>query len=611
MSYYLGVDVGTSNTAAAVWRDGVVEVVALGGRGPVVPSAVLVRENGEVLTGEEADAAFTAEPLRLARDFRRRLGEPGPVLDAEPHTADELTVHLVRAVLDAARERQGGDPAGVAASHPLTWPESRREALRRAFAAAGVADVGLVSDPHAAALHHGALDGFVPGSVVAVYDLGGGTFDAAALFATESGWELLGRPEGIDRLGGVDVDDLLFNHVADSLGGALEVLDPDDPTHLAAVARLRLACVEAKEALSSRPEVPLGVAIPTMLTTVPLSRSELEKMVRPSLDRTIDALANTLRSAGVETPDLTAVLVMGGASRMPLVTELIGTQLGRAVEVAAEPKLGVALGAAMAAAGRDVPDVASATLVGVAEGGADGPADGGRGGSRAARLAAVGSAPADAATGRARRGRGPAGAPAGRSTGASGGGGDGAQVASATAGAGADQGVGSAGNGSGPGPAAPAQGNGADTGGRAGDRAPAGLAPVGPLAGGSGARGGPTADRRTLWLAVGLLLAVVVVALAVALAGGEGGGGDDDRARTERSTTTAPDHDREADAGTASSGPATSQTSPSSTALPGGPALTVTTVPVAPPTTNPLSRPPTTTTTVALPPSGPAIPPPP
>jgi molecular chaperone DnaK len=364
MGYYIGVDVGTSYTAAAVWRNGLVQAIPLGARAAVISSAVLVREDGEVLTGEAAEDAGVVEPLRLAREFKRRLGDPTPVaLDGETHSADDLLPHLVRGVMDTVRERQGGAPAGVAASHPLNWPEHKRDRLRRAFGQAGVDEVTLVSDPHAAALHHGAVDGLTAGSVATVYDLGGGTFDAAVLFATETGWEILGRPEGIDRLGGVDIDEAVFNHVADSLGGALEVLDPDDPTALAAVARLRHACVGSKESLSRRAEVSIPVTVPTMLTKVRLTRDELDRMARPSLARSVTALEQTLRSAGVGPSDLTAMLLMGGVSQMPLVADLVGSLLERPVAVAAEPKLGVALGAAIAAAGRDVADAASTSRI--------------------------------------------------------------------------------------------------------------------------------------------------------------------------------------------------------------------------------------------------------
>jgi actin-like ATPase involved in cell morphogenesis len=560
MGYYLGVDIGTSYTAAAVWRAGLVEAVMLGDRTPVIPSVVLLRENGEVLTGEAAERAGATEPLRVAREFRRRLGDATPVtVDGERHPAEDLTAHLVRSVVETVREREGGAATAVTASHPLNWSESRRAGLRRAFALAGVDDLTLVADPHAAALHHGAQDGSVGGAVVGVYDLGGGTFDAAVLFATDSGWEPLGRPEGIDRLGGVDVDEAVFNHVADELGGALDVLDPDDPTALAAVARLRQACVEAKEALSARSDVSVPVTLPTLRSSVRLTRADLEKMVRPSLAPSVEALGRTLRSAGVETSDLTAMLLMGEASRMPLVAQLVGSQLERPVAVAAEPKLGVALGAAIAAAGRDVADAAATTrvrsVVDAALAGA-----GARPARREAALAGVGDRSA------------------GRSSGP-----DATAFASPTS----------------PGP------NGAG----ASPAATRPFAPVGPLPARSGAAGppagAPTRDRQgnwTLWLVTGGIVAAAIVAVIVFTSSGSGGG---DNTRSDRPSTTVTDG---ATGGTGGTGSTVTTAQP-----PGGaPRPTVTgpaaTVPTTPPTFP--DPPPTTVPRTTVPPTtAPAFPP--
>ena len=189
-----------------------------------------------------------------------------------------------------------------------------------------------------------------PGSVIAVYDLGGGTFDAAVVRKTADGVELLGTPEGIERLGGVDFDEAVFAHVAAALGGALGELDPDDPAAMAAVLRLRAECVEAKEALSADTEVSIPVLLPNVSTEVRLTRAELEAMIRPPLADSLTAMRRALRSAGVEAAGLTAVLLAGGSSRIPLVAQLVSAELGRPVAVDAHPKHGVALGAAQAAA---------------------------------------------------------------------------------------------------------------------------------------------------------------------------------------------------------------------------------------------------------------------
>jgi hypothetical protein len=132
----------------------------------------------------------------------------------------------------------------------------------------------------------------------------------------------------------------------------MDTLDLDDPASMAAVARLRRDCVEAKEALSSDTDVAIPVLLPSLQTEVRLTRSEFEEMVRPSLVDSVAALRRAMRSAEVAPEDVHAVLLVGGSSRIPLVAELVGSELRRPVAVDAHPKHGTALGAAMLAGQR-------------------------------------------------------------------------------------------------------------------------------------------------------------------------------------------------------------------------------------------------------------------
>src|SRR5690606_25883108 len=154
-----------------------------------------------------------------------------------------------------------------------------------------------------------------------------------------------------ERLGGIDFDAAVFNHVRQALGGKLEELDEDDPTAVAAVARLREECVAAKEALSSDTDATIPVLLPNTSTEVRITRSEFEAMVRPILGNTIDALRRALQSARVTPEQLQSVLLVGGSSRIPLVAQMVSAELGRPVAVDAHPKHAVALGAAWLASG--------------------------------------------------------------------------------------------------------------------------------------------------------------------------------------------------------------------------------------------------------------------
>lgn len=372
--YTLGIDLGTTFTAAAIWRNGHAETVSLGSRGAAIPSVVLLREDETFLTGEGANRRGLSEPHRVAREFKRRLGDTTPILlGGVPYSAEALTARLLKAVVAEVAQREGGAPAAIVISHPANWGPYKTDLLLQAVRLAGLDEpVSFTTEPEAAAVFYAQQQRIEPGTIVAVYDLGGGTFDAAVLRKTAVGFEILGRPEGIERLGGIDFDAAVFSHVAGALGGKLAELDEDDPTAIAAVARLREECVQAKEALSSDTDVSIPVLLPNLSTEVRLTRSELEAMVRPALHDSIEALKRALRSANVTADQLQAVLLVGGSSRMPIVSQLVGAELGRPVAVDAHPKHAVPLGAAWLASGalsnQAAPRAVAGPAVGVAAG---------------------------------------------------------------------------------------------------------------------------------------------------------------------------------------------------------------------------------------------------
>lgn len=350
MGYQLGVDLGTTYTAAALCRDGHLEVVGLGNHGASVPSVILLREDEGVLTGEAALRRGLLEPARVARQFKRRLGDPTPLLlGGTPYSADALMSKLLRWVVDKVTEEQGAPPDHVAVSHPANWGPYKTDLLTQAVRQADLDRATMLSEPEAAAISYAANERVEPGSVIAVYDLGGGTFDAAVLVKTEDGFEMRGDPEGIERLGGIDLDEAVLSHVRRSLDGKLEEMDPEDERTLAAMVRLREECVAAKEALSADTEVSIPVLLPVLQTEVRLTRSEFEAMIRPTLAETVAALQRALRSADVSPEQVHTVLLVGGSSRIPLIAQLVSAELERPVAVDAHPKHAIALGAALTA----------------------------------------------------------------------------------------------------------------------------------------------------------------------------------------------------------------------------------------------------------------------
>jgi molecular chaperone DnaK len=351
MSYLLGIDVGTTRTAAAIGRSGArpsdTEIVNLGDRSSAVPSVLYIGDDGAVIVGEAAERRAVSSPDHVVREFKRRIGDPTPILVAgRPWAPEELSARLVRWVVDRAAQREGGPAMRVAVAHPASWGAHKKDRLGAAVAAQGV-PITFIAEPQAAALHYAAGERVEPGSTIAVYDLGGGTFDAAVVHKDDHGFTLLGRPEGIERLGGIDFDEVVFEHVRQGLPEAFDGLDETDPAVLSAVAAVRRECTEAKEALSSDTEVSIQVMTPAGQGSVRLHRSEFEAMIRPRVEETVDALRRAVGSAGLAPAQLSAVLLVGGSSRIPLVGQLVSEQLGRPVAVDADPKNAIAMGAAL------------------------------------------------------------------------------------------------------------------------------------------------------------------------------------------------------------------------------------------------------------------------
>ena len=363
MTYSLGIDIGTTFTAAAVQRAGVASIVQLGVNRAAVPSVVVFRGDDTVLTGDAAERRSRTEPDRVAREFKRRFGDQTPMfIGGSPRSPEMITSRLLRDVVDTVAEREGGPPNdGLAITHPAAWGEYKLGVLEQAIRIAGLTDVTMLAEPIAAAVHYASLERVPDGSILGVYDLGGGTFDAAVVVKRGELFEILGQPEGIERLGGVDFDSAVLEHVRRQLGGDLDELDPTGTEAL----RLRQECITAKEALSTDSDVSISVLIKGEEHTTRLTRAEFEDAIRPLLTTSVEAMSRALGSASVAPDQLHSLLLVGGGSRIPLVAEMLINEFGRPVAVDTHPKHSIALGAARFVAaetsGRAVPPVAAVT----------------------------------------------------------------------------------------------------------------------------------------------------------------------------------------------------------------------------------------------------------
>lgn len=402
LPYYLGVDLGTSFTAAAVCRGRTSAIVELGLRRAQIPTVVHISEWGEVSVGETAERRALSDPEGVVRDIKRRVGdEVGSLVRGRLWSAEALLAEVLRHVIDLTTEREGEAPSAVALSHPVSWGPYKLERWREVARLAQVPHVHLVAEPAAAALHHlttsgtdSSGEGDVSGGsrCTVVYDLGGGTFDVAVVQTGPSSsgraeaW-LVGEPDGLERLGGIDFDDALRGVVEQLIGRPIASFDTSEPRVRQALAQLRAALVEAKEALSTDTTVEIPLFLPDAPSLVRVTRAEFDRAIEPLVSDTMAVTEKLLASVELTAQERASctILLVGGSSRVPLVSRLAAQHLGLAVTVDEHPKHAVALGAAELAA----PPVDEEDLLGDGEGQGEDAAGAGVGVVAANAVAAI------------------------------------------------------------------------------------------------------------------------------------------------------------------------------------------------------------------------------
>lgn len=370
----LAVDFGTSNTTGATWADGVVEPLEVG-RDRRVPSVVLLADDGAWVVGREAENQSVVVPERVERAPKRRIGKGRTLLLGEravPVTS--AVAALIAPHIAAARAKHRGDPSHVVLTHPARWGPERIDVLRMAAAEAGLARVELLPEPVAAA--HFVDEPLDVGQHVAVYDLGGGTFDTCVVRRTETSFKVVGLPGGTERIGGEDFDHRLYQHlgaaVADEDASAWEQMtSSDDRRWRRAAADLRQQARDAKEQLSHTPRA--SVYVGALERDITVTRDEFEALISADGDRTVEEMSRTIAAAaaGLADDDIVRVYLVGGSSRLPLVQQRMGARFGARVGTWDDPKGAVVMGAAGFSATLPAPDAtgrAGATPPGPAAG---------------------------------------------------------------------------------------------------------------------------------------------------------------------------------------------------------------------------------------------------
>lgn len=353
----VGIDLGTTNSLVATVRSGLAEPLADADGEVILPSAVRYCPD-RIEVGRQAKSAAASDPLNTILSVKRLMGRgiadikllgeqlPYRFVEGESHmpfvdtvqgpkSPVEVSADILRVLRRRAEEALGGELVGAVITVPAYFDDAQRQATKDAARLAGLSVLRLLNEPTAAAVAYG-LDQSAEG-VVAVYDLGGGTFDISILRLTRGVFEVLATG-GDSALGGDDFDHAIASWMVEQAGLSTD-LDPGEQRHL-----LQLACA-AKESLTDSDTVSLSYGD----WQGSLTRDAFESLVEPLIARTLKACRRAVRDAELDVEDVEAVVMVGGSTRVPRVRQAVGELFGRVPMTDIDPDQVVAIGAAIQA----------------------------------------------------------------------------------------------------------------------------------------------------------------------------------------------------------------------------------------------------------------------
>src|SRR5512145_2415423 len=351
----IGIDLGTSNSAAAVLRGGrpvmipSAEGVSLGGK--AFPSYVAVTPDGQMLVGEPARRQAVANPEGTATAFKRRMGGREMIrLRDREFSPEQLSAFLLQKIKRDAEAFLGEQVKKAVVTVPAYFDDNQRSATKDACGIAGLDVVRLVNEPTAAALAYG-LDRTGQELRIAVIDLGGGTLDVTIMEFGKGVFEVKAT-SGDTQLGGTDMNQRIYEHLAERFQMSTGVDVRNDPK---AAARLIEAAETAKIELSTSVNTHLSLPYLAAVNGEPrhleldLNRTELERLVRPVIERCKGPVEQALHDAGITPKDVDRIVFVGGPTRMPVVRSFFEEMFGRKAEMGVDPMECVAAGAAVQA----------------------------------------------------------------------------------------------------------------------------------------------------------------------------------------------------------------------------------------------------------------------
>ncbi|GIJ79901.1 molecular chaperone DnaK [Micromonospora phaseoli] len=351
MARAVGIDLGTTNSCVSVLEGGEPTVIANAEGSRTTPSIVAFARNGEVLVGEVAKRQAVTNPDRTIRSVKREIGTNWSVdIDGKKYTPQEISARTLMKLKRDAEAYLGEQITDAVITVPAYFNDGQRQATKEAGEIAGFNVLRIVNEPTAAALAYG-LDKGSKEQTVLVFDLGGGTFDVSLLELAEGVIEVKST-SGDNLLGGDDWDQRIIDHLVKTFRGEHGIDLAQDKM---AMQRLKEAAEKAKIELSAAttsninlPYITAGAAGPLHLD-VTLSRAEFQRMTQDLLDRCKGPFEQAVKDAGIKVADVEHVILVGGSTRMPAVTDLVKQLTGREPNKGVNPDEVVAVGAALQA----------------------------------------------------------------------------------------------------------------------------------------------------------------------------------------------------------------------------------------------------------------------
>ena len=344
----VGIDLGTTNSEIAIYRDGRPEVQADSAGRLILPSVVGLAQDGSLLVGEEARNQYILHPERTVRSIKRLMGSDRKVsLGGRDYKPQDVSAMILRRLKEIAEERLGAPVRKAVITVPAFFSDAQRQATREAGEIAGLEVARIVNEPTAAALVYEAAQ--QQGKRVLVYDLGGGTFDVSVVHIEDGVVEVIAS-HGNNHLGGDDFDHKIVEHVLDHLKIEHRADVSEDPQ---AMARIHRAAESAKKHLSDHPfarieeEYLAEVDGRPVHLALELARTDYEEMIAPFIEETLSAIHIALESAALTASQIEEILLVGGATRTPLIRNRLLEVFGRPARGEVDPDLCVAMGAAI------------------------------------------------------------------------------------------------------------------------------------------------------------------------------------------------------------------------------------------------------------------------